>query len=262
MMNLVGVACMVVLSGCIVDPWPPQADLDEIASAIQADLDRMDADLADAAQSISQTGLTGDATRATLRALCADYPHVVDCGTIDMDGILTTVEPEAYADAEGADISDQAQVIQVQQTAQPVMSELFIAVEGFPALDFEYPLIQDGTMIGSASMLIKPADYLGGLVAPFLEGTDDLCMVVQHDGVILYDVDPEQIGKDTFNDPMYEDYPDLLAFAERYLATTSGADTYTFTDSQTGRDVTKYARWTTVHSHDTSWCVLLIREGR
>lgn len=248
-------------TGCYPMLWPSEDKLDEVAGALETHLDTLDTDLANAATEIAQTGLDGDATRSTLAALAAEYPTVADVSTISPEGIIVAVEPEEYRGAEGADISDQTQVIAVLQDQQPVMSALFTAVEGFPALDFEYPLLLDSESVGSVSMLIKPADYFAEIIAPLIEGTGYLCMVVQTDGVILYDVDLDQIGRDTFSDPLYADYPELLAFAESYLATREGTGTYSFLSSQTGQTVRKYARWTTVEFHGTQWRVLLIREG-
>lgn len=260
--GLVGLGMGVIgLPGCGALLWPSSDKLEEIAGAIEERLAAMDADLALAATAIAGSGLDSAATRATLSALCDRYPAVVDCSTVDPQGVLVAVEPEAFHDAQGADISDQPQVIEVLQEKHPVMSDLFMAVEGFPALDFEYPLLANGMSLGAVSMLFKPADYFAGIIEPLLEDTDYLCMVVQTDGVILYDVDSNQVGRDTFNDPMYADFSSLLEFARLYLSTPSGTDTYEFTDSGSGRLVTKYARWTTIRFHGAQWRVLLIREG-
>lgn len=255
------VVAMVLISGCGFLTEPAPGDLNDITNAIQDALDDLDTKLAAAADSIADTGLDSAATRTSLEALCADETGAVDCSTVSLQGILTAVEPEEYQDAEGADISDQEQVIRLQQTKQPVVSELFTAVEGFAAIDIEYPLLDDANQLqGSVSILIKQAEWLGAVIEPMIAGTDYLCMVVQEDGVILYDVDPEQVGKDTFNDAMYQDYPELLKFAEQYLSTPQGVGQYSYKASDSDETVTKRARWMTVTRYGTDWRVLLISE--
>jgi len=249
-----------VSSGCGTSPWPPEDKLDEVARAIEGNLDTLDADMANAAAGIAQTGLDGDATRATLSALSTRYPQAADCATISPAGILVAVEPAAYQDAEGANVSDQAQVMEALQ-GQPVMSDLFTAVEGFPAMDYEYPLMANSVCTGTVSMLLKPADYFAGIIEPLVDGTDCTGLVLQLDGVILYDADASQVGLNTFTDPLYADYAGLQEFAHVCVSTSTGAGTYRFTDSQTGDIVMKFTRWTTVEFHGAQWRVLLIKTG-
>lgn len=237
------------------------ATLQEVKAGIQEMLDAMDADLAAAADAVAQTGLTGDETRQTLNQLCGKYPDVVDCSTIDTAGIIVAVEPPDYHDAEGADISDQQQVITLQQTLQPVLSDLFMAVEGFPAVDLEWPVLPaEDELLGSVSMLIRHADFIGRIVEAKTAGTEYTCMVLQLDGIILYDADADQIGRNTFTDPMFAPYTELLNLAARVVNEPTGTGSYTFAATEGDTPVLKEARWDTVALHSTQWRVVLIKQ--
>jgi len=60
------------------------------------------------------------------------------------------------------------------------------------------------------------------------------------DGTIIYDSDAEQIGRNTFTDPLFQPFSDLLAVAERVKTERSGKGSYEI--SGRAREVF----WTTV----------------
>jgi len=238
---------------------PPQ--LQEAQHAIQAVLDGLDADLAEAAALISATGLDSPKTREALAALSERHPSVVDACTVDAAGVMVAVEPAAYRSAEGSDISAQEQVIRLHATQQPVLSTVFTAVEGFPAVDLERPVMAaDGSLAGSASMLIQHASFLSRILLPVVSGTRWDCWVMQTDGVILYDPDPIEVGLNTFKDPLYTQFPEFVAMARRIAEAPSGSGSYRFYRTGLGRRVTKDCHWQTVGLHGTEWRVCLVRE--
>jgi hypothetical protein len=98
---------------------------------VRAALDRLDGDLATAAGRLASTGLDTPAAREVLSRLAAT--HVVDFSTVSATSTMLAVEPAAYQSAEGADISDQEQVVRLHATLDPVLSKTFRAVEGFEA---------------------------------------------------------------------------------------------------------------------------------
>ena len=119
-------------------------------------LHKLGTDLAQAATQLSALGLTGAAARQLLLKLCEDHPAVVDCATVDLAGRMVTLEPAAFKQFEGADISQQEQVRRLHRTKKPVLSDAIRAVEGFDAVDLEYPVFSpQGKLLGSVSMLIK-----------------------------------------------------------------------------------------------------------
>ncbi len=223
---------------------------------VQEQLDSMDRDLALAAYKISQTGLTGQQTRSILNRLAADHEGVFDTCTVNRQGIMTTVEPAIYKEFEGSDISDQEQVVRLQQTKAPVLSNAFIAVEGFAAADLERPVFSsDRELAGSVSMLLEP----GKLFTPFTRSFPEFeMMVVQKDGFILFDSDPTQIGRNAFTDPLYQSFPDLLNLCRQITAKRYGKGTYSFWDENRLQVVEKTAYWSTVGLHGTDWRVVMI----
>jgi beta-N-acetylhexosaminidase len=223
---------------------------------VQDQLDSMDRDLALAAYRISQTGLSGDQTRSILNQLASAHEGVFDTCTVNHQGIMTTVEPREYKEYEGSDISKQEQVLRLHKTKAPVLSNAFMAVEGFAAADLERPVFSsDRQLAGSVSMLLEARK----LFAPFTKSYPEFeMMVLQEDGFILFDSDTAQIGRNTFTDPLYQSFPDLLNLCKQVTGNRYGSGTYSFWDENRQQVLKKTAYWNTVGLHGTEWRIVLI----
>lgn len=232
--------------------------LSELEQDIAAVFRKMDANLADAAKGLSETGLTGNGARQVLRSLCRSNPAGVDCTAVDRKGKMVTVEPKEYHAFEGTEIGDQEQVRRVQELNRPVMSTAFRSVEGFDAVDFEYPIVaSSGEFIGSASLLFRPESLLERMIRPFSQGLPVDVWVMQTDGRILYDHNVQEIGRMLFTDPMYTAFPQLIALGKDIAETRSGSGSYQFPGKDMKKPVTKDAYWTTVGLHGTEWRLVL-----
>ena len=226
----------------------------KLQGAVQAVLDRVDADLAAAAANLTEAGLTSPDTRAILNNLCEQHAYVVDCATIDRNGTMLVVEPGAYHEFEGSDISQQEQIIRLRQTGQPVLSQTFRAVEGFNAVDLQWPVFSpDGELVGSVSMLIRPESFLSVLIEPEVQGSSIDAWVMQLDGLILYDPDEDEIGRNLFTDPLYQPFPQLLTMGREIAANEAGTGAYEFFGTGMSAPVKKAASWCSVGLYDTEW---------
>jgi hypothetical protein len=221
---------------------------------VQIQLDQADRDLAAAAGELAQSGLDGDEAHRILNSLATRYHFAIDCCTVDDHGKIVAVEPAAYHEFAGADISGQEHVGRLKETGRPVLSNVFTAVEGFPAVDIQQPVFgQQGELIGAVSMLISPERLFSSFAVPDMQGQQPEMMIMQKDGVILYDTDRSQIGRNTFTDPLYQEYAGLLELAQRVIADQAGVGTYAIPDQQLQKQVAKRSVWTTVGLHGTEW---------
>jgi hypothetical protein len=237
----------------------PDAALDAVAPTIQAALDRLDRDTASGAEALGPTAMTGNETRRILRDLALASPAVIDATAVSKDGVMLTVEPAEYAEAEGADISDQEQVRRLRETQKPVMSGVFATVEGVNATDLEHPVFApSGAFNGSASLLFRPTVLLTIAVQEALAGRSAEVFVMDTDGVVLYDRDAAEVGKNTFTDPLFAGNSELLAIAERMRTEPEGTGSYTFTAEGSATTVRKEVLWTSVGLHGTEWRVVAV----
>lgn len=229
-------------------------------SEITAALEGLDDRLAYAAFDLGSTGLNDAAAHAVLANLSGTDPSIVDCTVSDAGGTIVAAEPAAYRDVEGADIWGQAHVRHVLATKRPIMSEVITVAEGFPAAVITAPIFTNESLfVGFASVVFRPYDLIAGVAGPATNGTSCQVMVIQTDGRVLYDTDPTQVGRLTFEDPLYADYPDLLDVARRVADERYGTATYGF--AADGEEaVQKKTAWTTTGLHGTEWRVAVIDE--
>lgn len=225
---------------------------------IQNQLDQMDRDLATAAGELALTGLDGDEACRILSGLASRYHYVVDCSTVDYNGKIVTVWPTTYHEFAGADISEQEQVMRLKETRRPVLSNVFMSVEGFAAVDMQWPVFnRPNELIGSVSLLIDQEQLFSSFAVPELQGQRLELMVMQKDGYILYDTDSSQIGRNTFTDPLYQDYTGLLALAQKVVADRAGVGTYASPDQSLQEQATQKSLWTTVGLYGTEWRLIV-----
>jgi hypothetical protein len=199
--------------------------------------------------------------RKLLQSCNTGRPYVVDSTFIDNKGIMRFIEPQQYRNYEGSDISKQEAIIKMLKKKKPRMGNAFVSVEGIKSIDIEYPVFsKEKQFLGSISMLIK-YDELIRSVAAIVEkelGVD--CMVMQKDGLILYKTDPAQIGHNTFTDPLYKDFPELLALGKRMIKEKEGEGFYSFLTPGTKNVVKKRNVWKTVHFFNNEWIIAAYSE--
>lgn len=239
-------------AGAAGNEMPPI--LSELEKEITLILSKMDADLAVAAEGLSETGLHSPEARKILHDLCRSAPYRVDCAAVDSSGRMLTVEPEEYRRFEGANISKQEQVIRLRESKKRVFSKVIRTVEGFDAVDIEHPVFSPkGKFAGSVSLLIRPESLLSGVAAPLVQGLPVDVWAMQKDGRIIYDPDEEEVGRMLFDDPIYKPFPQLLSLGMTISKERSGSGSYEFLGSGLKKPVKKEAYWTTVGLYDTEW---------
>jgi hypothetical protein len=256
---------LIIISACsfIACALPPQGEAERVLQAvqkdIQAEMNSLDRDLESAAEKLSGLDLKSTQARSILAGLLPDRPYAVDACTINRSGEIVAIEPTAYHEFEGTDISQQEQVIRLYRTLKPVLSQNFRAVEGFEAADLEHPVFSSAKEItGSVSILFKPEILIGEIVAPSIQGTAFSIMLMQPDGRIIYETDSSQIGKNTFVDPLFQSFPQLLALGREVSAKSSGTGHYQFLNPESKQTVNKEAIWVTFSLHGAEWRIMLI----
>jgi len=223
--------------------------------AIDSTLAEIDTDLKAAAKALSATDLKGDAAQKILKDLRKFRPYVVDCSIVDADGIKITVEPAEYKQLEGGDRSGEPYVIKLLKGKKPAMSDVYHSSEGIHAIGIGYPIFSDkGELMGAVRMLIRYEDFL----RPLVEGKPCRVWLMQKNGLIVYDVDPEETGKNIFSDPMFAPFEDLVSFAKTVALAKNGAGSYSFYASAPNDKtlVQKIAAWDTSGLYGTEWRVV------
>jgi len=258
---IVAIALSLILAAGCAGPDATQVELkttnQQITQAVQAELDKLDLDMRNAAAELSRTGLSGDEARNILAGLAAKYPFIIDNCTTDPAGKMVTIAPDAYRNYEGTDISTQDVTVKFMQTKKPMLSQMFPAVEGMNAVVLMWPIeTQNAEFAGSMSALFEPKTMISGASEPVLRGTDIVIDVFQLDGLDIYDSTGYDTDKNLFTDPAAQQLTDLIAMGHRMMSEESGSGSYNSIHPQTQVTVAKQAYWGTVKLHDTSWRIM------
>jgi hypothetical protein len=247
--------------------WADQAPLPPAALAFaqqaQAELERMDLALAKAACELAPHDLTSPEARTVLRALLMACPLAIDVCTVDLQGRMVTIEPKGYHHLEGSDISGQEQVKRLWQSKRPVMSKVFLTLEGVAAADLEHPVLAgDGGLRGSVSLLFRPETTLTATLRKFYLGRDMEPWAMDSAGRILFNQDPHEVDRLLFMDDMYQDYPEVVAVGRRMMAEPRGEGVYSLPPRGMRQAVSKHCAWATVELHGAWWRLVVARPDR
>jgi hypothetical protein len=266
---IIAIACLLagVVIGIVVTPAPDADPDDDMAmillrlqSEISASLETLDGELAAAAYDLGSTGLDSRAARDILLETSGIHPAIIDCTTVSPEGIILAAEPSIYHGVEGIDVSDQKATQHILATRRPIMSGIIPVAEGGDASFISAPVFSrggiasepPGRFLGFTSIVFRPDILIGEAAEPVVSGKPYSITVVDTEGRVLYDTDPEQIGL-PLDDPVYSAYPVLVEFVTRVTEDGQGQGSYIF------RDQTKEAVWTTVSLHGTEWRVAITR---
>ncbi|MFB3764443.1 MAG: cache domain-containing protein [Methanotrichaceae archaeon] len=241
----------------------------QIQADVQGNLDNLDSDVANASQTLSATGLEGNATREVLRKLLDTNSNLVEAVTFSKEGKIIAAECKGCEGGEGANISSQEHIAYVLKNKKPAFSKEFFLVEGYNGTALAYPVFSpQGEFLGGISTIIEPDKLLNALVAPQLHFnvssrsniTDYSFWMLTLDGIVAYDRDESQIGKNLFEDPLYKPFPSLLELGRKIVAERSGHGNYSFQVTESNKQVvTKDTYWTTASLHSREWRLIVTK---
>lgn len=229
--------------------------LKQVKKDINSTLSEIDKDLKAAAKELSGLDLKSDEARKILNGLRKFRPYVVGSIITNADGVNVAIEPEEYRKYEESESKNIPHIVQLLKAKKPAMSDVYTTTEGLDAVSIGYPVFSDkGELLGAVRMLIKHEVFL----KPLADGNPCKIWIMQPNGLIIYDPDTEEIGKNIFTDPLYKPFEDLISFSKTVALSNNGAGSYDFyagglTDKTL---VKKVAVWDTVGLYGTEWRVV------
>jgi hypothetical protein len=232
--------------------------LKEVKLRLNNFFERIAINISTASKELGSLDLTGKETRRILSGLSKIDLCIVDCSIVSSYGKMITIEPSSYKKLEGSDISKQEQVIYVQNTKKPIMSSLINTVEGMKAIDIEYPIFTAKKKFrGSVSILFRQDKLLSSQVTPILVGTPYELTVLQKNGIILYNSNKKNIGKDVFTVPDNRKSADYYSLLKKILTKTKGEQTYITINNNSKKTVKKRVVWDTVSFYRADWRIVI-----
>lgn len=244
---------------------PPGPPLDTVAKEVQQRLTHIAGVVRGAAAQAPTRSRDPKAMEAFLADRARNVPHVLYCAFLTPQGVVAAVAP-GYAFLEGADLAGQPWVRTVLRSRKPALGQAFLSLEGIYAVPFVAPAIRDGRLAGLVSVVIDATALLGEQVEAVAQtGVPIDIWVMEPSGRLLFDPDPEEVGKNLLDDPMYAPFPVIGEAVRRIAATGQGTTGLTWTPADTGSPEEVTVAWRSVNALGTSWRVVVARpvgEGR
>lgn len=241
----------------------------QIQADTQGSLIDLDRNVANASADLSTTGLEGAAADEVLRKLLEANSDLVEAVTFSKEGKIIAAECKGCEGGKGANISSQEHIAHVLKAKTPTFSNQFLLVEGYNGTALAYPIFsQQGEFLGGISAIIEPDKLLNNAVAGQLHFdienrsniTDYSFWMMYLDGLVAYDRDASQIGKNLFKDPLYKPYTSLLDLGQRIIKERSGHGFYSFQVTEGNKKVvTKESYWTTAGLYGREWRLIVTR---
>ncbi|ADK86343.1 hypothetical protein Deba_2990 [Desulfarculus baarsii DSM 2075] len=247
-----------IASDLLVRPDAPvrQAQLDQLAGAIQGKIDEVIDQLRQTAAAICPVGLGGPTAQALLDQLYQSRPYFFSTLTVDEDGVLRRVAPEAFAAAVGKMTGDPVSTRAVITSGKPVLTKPFATAEGFVACALGCPLpCKANGRDGQVSVTLNPTDLAAEAIPAQLARN---CFILRaDDGFFVYSDRREDIHRSVLSDPKFQRlYPELAKLGQDIVSQPQGRGSYAASDDD-GNAVRRDCLWRTVNFANQRWRVVL-----
>jgi hypothetical protein len=180
---------------------------------------------------------------------------------IDSSGTVRFNNSNASGNVSGMNLLSQESVREQTERRVPMLTDNFILHDGTSASALYYPVFDsEGMYRGFVSLTFVPYELIKDSAEDIMNTSGLSAMVTEPGGLILYDPDPEEVGREIFDSSLYGDYPEILSFARSLSEDWSGIFEYDFYDTGFDREIRKEAFWTTTVMWDNNWRVFVIKE--
>ena len=242
-------------------PQEVPAALEKVKNKINGDLILINNRLSGISKEFSAAGINTYEARKILREFIRFEGRAVDCATVDSSGKIALIEPIIYRRFENINISKQGHVVELLKNKKPVFSQLFRCAEGPNAISFAYPVLSPkGDFIGLVSLLIRPDSLIEPAIISAIKRSWIEIWIIQPDGVMVYNQDTEEIGKNVFKDDLYKPFPGFVSLCEKIAQEKKGDGSYEFLALGLKKKVIKDAVWDTVSINGLEWRIVAALE--
>jgi eukaryotic-like serine/threonine-protein kinase len=232
---------------------------DRVITILNSSFDSLNTDMTTVANAIAFNTSDTASIRSNMLGLFNRSTFVMEFAFVTPGGIMEVVEPSVYHYIEGANISMQDHVVQCYQTKKPVLSNMFYAVEDFYATVDMHPVLNQDALQGGITALFRPQTILKRIIDPLVKNQLFEIWVMEKGGVVLFDQDTMEIGRNVITDTLYKPFPELIAAARLIDSAASGETSYSFYQTGTSIKVFKRTYWKTFELYGTSWKIIWVK---
>jgi len=237
--------------------FPPEPD--QVIASLNSSFDTLNTDMNATAASLAQFVNDTTVVRDNMLGLFNRSSFILEFSYVTPQGIMQVVEPAIYHYIQGSDISMQNHVIQCFTTKKPALSKLFYAVEDFFSVVDMHPILDQGTLQGGITALFRPQTLLKRIIDPLIANQSFEMWVMEKGGVVLFDQDTLEIGRNVLTDTLYQPFPELIAAATLINSVQSGETYYSYYQTGTNIKVVKKTYWKTYTLYGTEWKIIWVK---
>lgn len=195
--------------------------------------------------------------KKSMAAYLASVPEEIKGFTrVDRRGRILYTTPFNQK-AIGTDISGQEHIREILQTHQPVISDVFQAVQGFQAIAIHVPVFREGRFDGTIGLLVSIDHVANQYVREIRIGKQGYAWMITQKGIEISCPVPGHVGHSVFE--TCKDFPEIISMAKEMMKGKEGVTTYPF-DKIRGRHVekvTKHAVYLPVRIGNTFWSIVV-----
>ena len=195
------------------------------------------------------------------KAIMRDYQsrhaeEVMGVTRLDAGGRIVFTTP-ASAGAVGRDISYQAHVREILRTRTMVVSDIFMAVQGFRTVAVHVPVFRHGEFAGTLAFLLSFDRIAGSHIENIRVGSSGYAWVVSRQGFEISCPIPGHLGRNVYD--TYRGFPEVAAMADRMLKGEEGVTSYHWNPAgdPRGKHVLKHAVFRPIRLGNTFWSIVV-----
>ena len=175
---------------------------------------------------------------------------------VDASGRIIYTVPYK-AEAIGRDISSQEHVREILQTHKTVISDVFMAVQGFRTIAIHVPVFRDRIFDGTIAFLISFDTLAQRYIENIKIGKSGYAWVISKKGIEISCPVPGHVGRSVYE--TCRDFPSIISMARDMMEGKKGITTYQF-DRIRGKMVekaTKHAVYLPIPIGNTFWSIVI-----
>ena len=197
----------------------------------------------------------------SLDTMLSRFPYVESFAASAAPGKIIAVAPSKYQQAIGSDTSNLEHNILAIKKQIPVASRVYLAPEGFEAITLVVPVKNGKRVTGMISARLIASNFFGELLSSDLNIRQRDIWVVQDDGLILYDNNPNEIGQNLFREERFQQIAELRQLAKQIILQDAGVGYYKNHSTDQESDSQRIASWRTLRPTENREWNIVVLEG-
>lgn len=271
--NILGVLAVLAMAGCsknsITYPTPDSdqlAVLYSIQTNVISQFNSFDLSLRFAARQLVLADMQGEQAVSAIQNLAGTNPWIRLAGAVGLDGKPQILYPQVFLN----ESEPEGRLLTELKNAMPQIRDGYSVMGSAQGNKFKSMLVnyifpvkgKDQIVIGAVFIQFAADEMLNKIVMPQIVGYTLNIWVVQTDGLIIYDTNPNEINLNVLTDEPFIKYPTLVSCARSIVSRQNGIGYYTFVTKGEKAVKPKSAQWTSVERGGRSWRIVLNLEDR